>query len=129
MAEVDVSIYKNAVSENPLDVAGRVVDYQNKLLNLTAAQQENERRAVRLATETLRSCDSGPILWFSAPSTMMWGAVQCSFERTSQPQQTASRPRPPASAWGLGVRRGIDRCPPRGSRATGRHWHNVAISF
>lgn len=32
MAEVDTSFYKDATSENPLDVAGKVVDYRNKLL-------------------------------------------------------------------------------------------------
>lgn len=32
MAEVDTSFYKDAQSENPLDMAGKVVDYRNKLL-------------------------------------------------------------------------------------------------
>lgn len=44
MAEVDTSIYKDAQSESPLDMAGKVVDYRNKLLT-------NQRQGVALQND------------------------------------------------------------------------------
>jgi hypothetical protein len=48
MAEVDTSFYKDNVVQNPLDMAGKVVDYQNKLLHKT---RERVHRAWRTITD------------------------------------------------------------------------------
>lgn len=46
MAEVDTSFYKDATTENPLDAAGKVVDYRNKLLGNVAHQQQIQSNAI-----------------------------------------------------------------------------------
>jgi hypothetical protein len=51
MAEVDTSFYKDATSENPLDMAGKVVDYRNKLLNNQQQQQAVQANQIELATK------------------------------------------------------------------------------
>jgi hypothetical protein len=51
MAEVDTSFYKDAVAENPLDMAGKVVDFRNKLLNNQQQQQAVQANSIKLATE------------------------------------------------------------------------------
>jgi len=51
MAEVDTSIYNNAVAENPLDMAGKVIDYRNKLLANQQGQQQVQQNQIKLATE------------------------------------------------------------------------------
>lgn len=51
MAEVDTSFYRDAVSDNPLKVAGDVADYRNKLLSNAQNQQAVELNNIRLATE------------------------------------------------------------------------------
>jgi hypothetical protein len=49
--QVDTSFYKDAVSENPLDMAGKVVDYRNKLLTNQLNQQAVQANSIKLATE------------------------------------------------------------------------------
>jgi hypothetical protein len=51
MAEVDTSFYKDATAENPLDMAGKVVDFRNKLLTNTQQQQQVQSNNIKLATE------------------------------------------------------------------------------
>jgi hypothetical protein len=48
---VDTSFYKDAVSENPLDMAGKVVDYRNKLLTNQLNQQAVQANSIELATK------------------------------------------------------------------------------
>ncbi|MDB5584900.1 MAG: hypothetical protein JWR80_10076 [Bradyrhizobium sp.] len=48
MAEVDTSFYKDAQTENPLDMAGKVVDYRNKLLGNQQKQIEVQTGQVGL---------------------------------------------------------------------------------
>lgn len=43
---VDTSIYKDAIAENPLDMAGKVVEYKNKLLGNVQHQQAVEKNAI-----------------------------------------------------------------------------------
>jgi hypothetical protein len=43
MAEVDTSIYKNAISQNPMDVAAKAADYQNKLLGNVQGVRQSSR--------------------------------------------------------------------------------------
>jgi hypothetical protein len=49
--QVDTSFYKDAVAENPLDMAGKVVDYRNKLLTNQLNQQAVQANSIKLATE------------------------------------------------------------------------------
>lgn len=49
--QVDTSFYKDATSENPLDMAGKVVDYRNKLLNNQQQQQQIQSNQIKLATD------------------------------------------------------------------------------
>jgi hypothetical protein len=51
MAEVDTSFYKDAVSQNPLEAAGQVVDYRNKLLTNHLNEQAVQANSIKLATE------------------------------------------------------------------------------
>lgn len=44
MAEVDTSFYKDAQSENPLDMAGKVIEYKNRLLG-------NQRQQIAVQTD------------------------------------------------------------------------------
>lgn len=58
MAEVDTSFYKDATSENPLDMAGKVIDYRNKLLENTQKQQQVQSNSIKLATERFGSINN-----------------------------------------------------------------------
>lgn len=51
MAEVDTSIYKGNVAQNPLEIAGKIVDYDNKLLHNAQGQQQLQANNLKLATE------------------------------------------------------------------------------
>jgi hypothetical protein len=49
--QIDTSIYKDAVAENPLDMAGKVIDYRNKLLTNQINDQAVQANQMKLATE------------------------------------------------------------------------------
>lgn len=51
MAEVDTSFYKDATSENPLDMAGKVIEYKNKLLGNVHNQQTIEKTAIGIDSD------------------------------------------------------------------------------
>lgn len=51
MAEVDTSFYKDATTENPLDMAGKVIDYKNKLLGNVHNQQTIEKTAIGIDSD------------------------------------------------------------------------------
>ena len=51
VGQIDTSIYREAADANPFQFQNEVLDYRNKLLGATAAEQENEMRAVKLATD------------------------------------------------------------------------------
>lgn len=49
--QIDTSIYNNAVADSPLDMAGKVIDYRNKLLGNQLQQQAVQANQIKLATE------------------------------------------------------------------------------
>lgn len=67
MAEVDTSIYKDNVAQDPLDVANRIADYRNKLLTNARGEQALQLDNIKLATERFGMVNSAAAGLLSDP--------------------------------------------------------------